>query len=435
MNDRSNQTLRRTHSLSLAAIWLALLAKTARPLWTTDPPAEIFLLVEPSGTVRRGPGPCPHGEVIQGILLEYATTLGIPMSFRAAANRYSRPVSADAVHVHAFALPTPPVLFGKWPRVPLVALPMAYGIPLREGFHFSLSAGTQVGRGRLLLDGDGRAVGEYAGTNLYSFFDLLSQEAAWVPILLRRHLDAGLPLLLPALRRDGVACGQASDARLLQLRENTEEIVRMQRMTLREGARAAYVSACQERVAEEIRFLLTEIAFLEDGVEEMARRISADTRRLNEGRRRRGILQGGQDPQESGGREVESLQSLSGVREARVQDGRISVTTIPLVVEHGDRRYRLGSFQVDLYFNGDVRITNLTHRVGPYDHPHVHHGRPCLGSVREGIAKLLGEYQFVAATEVLIDLLLTVDPAEWRLPVTQWPEAEPEACGGALEAA
>lgn len=411
-----------------------LLGRLSHSLSGQGAPAAASLRVDPAKSAPGAPGNFPHGELIQAILWRYATLLDIPLSFRTAANGYSRPARGDAVHVHAFALPTPPVLFGAWQRVPLVLLPFAHGIPHSDGADRALALGTQFGRGRPLLDGDGHAVGETLGTNLYCLFDLLGQEAAWIPVLLRRHLDLGLPHLLPALTvREAVQADRLED-RLRLLREETEALVRARQVTLRRDAREAYVRACQERVAEEIRFLQAEIAFLEDGVEEMARRIAADTRRLTEGRRRLRLLHGERDQPESSGRELESLQALAEVREARIQDGRISLTTVPILVEHGGRWYRLGRFQLDLHFNGDVRILNLTDRVGPYDHPHVYQGRPCLGTIREGVAKLLGEFQFVAATEVLIDFLKTVNPADWRLPVAHWSEAGCEAGRGVLAA-
>jgi hypothetical protein len=93
-------------------------------------------------------------------------------------------------------------------------------------------------------------------------------------------------------------------------------------------------------------------------------------------------------------------------------------------VEHDGRLYRLGRFQVDLSVDGDVRIANLTVRVGEDDHPHVHRGRPRLTNVREGLAKLLGEGQLPEALEVVIDFLKTVRPGDWRTPVWAWPEAQ-----------
>lgn len=416
------------------AWWTAPLGTFSRFRRGQSPPAATSLLVDPAKIAPGAPASFPHGELIQAVLWRYATLLDIPLSFHAAANGYSRPARGDAVHVHAFALPTPPILFGAWQRVPLVLLPFAHDIPLSDAANRALALGTQLGRGRPLLDGDAHAVGETLGTNLYCLFDLLGQQATWIPVLLRRHLDLGLPHVLPALTvREDLQADRLED-RLRILREETEALVHARQVTLRREAREAYVQACQERVAEEIRFLQAEIGFLEDGVEEMARRIAADTRRLTEGRRRLRLMQGERDQPESSGRELESLQALPEVREARIQDGRISLITAPILVEHGGRRYCLGRFQLDLHFNGDVRILNLTDRIGPYDHPHVHQGRPRLGTVREGVAKLLGEFQFVAATEVLIDFLKTVNPADWRLPVLHWPEAGQEAVRGVLAA-
>lgn len=356
------------------------------------------------------------------------------MSFRTAAGRYSPPAPVAAVHVHAFGLPTLPVLFGTWSRVPLVHLPVAHGIPLLERADRALERGAQLGRGRPLLDDDRRLVGEYAGTNLYCLFDLLGQEEAWIPALLRRHLDVGLPHLLPALAAErGIPVHEVED-RLRLLRDETEAVVRASRLASRHAAREAYVGACQEGVAEEIQFLETEVAFLEAGVEEMARRSTADTRHLRAGRRGLRLAQGRADSPEADGWEPERLRALPEVCEVHAQNGWIRLTTAPIAVEHAGRRYQLGRFRLDLHASGDVRIVNLTHRIGPYDHPHVHCGRPCLGAIREGIAKLLGECQAAAAAEVLIDFVKTVNPTEWRIPVLNWPEAGDEARHGVLAA-
>jgi hypothetical protein len=345
------------------------------------------------------------------------------MSFRIAASRYSPPAPGGAVHVHAFAVPTLAALFGVWPRVSLVHLTVAHGLPLLESADRVLEPGALLGRGSPLPDGDGRVVGEYLGTNLYCAFDLLAQEEAWVPVLLRRHLDLGLPRLFPASAAErGIPAPEVED-RLRLLRDETEALAGACRLARRAAAREAYISACQERVAEEIHFLEAEIAILEEGVEEMARRIATDTRRLCEGRRRLRSPQARPDQPELTQQEMERLRALPDVCDAHREDGRIRFTTAPIVAEHGGRRYCLGRFQVDLCGNGDVRIVNLTGRVGRFDHPHVHAGRPCLGGIREGIAKLLGEFQMAAAAEVLIDFLKTVNPAEWRLPVLHWPEA------------
>lgn len=356
------------------------------------------------------------------------------MSFRIAASRYSPPAPGGAVHIHAFALPTPPVLLGILSRVSTVPLPVVHGIALQEKASRALESGAQFGRGVPLLDGDGCVVGEYLGTNLYCLFDLLGQEESWVPILLRRHLDLGLSHLRLALAAEQKVSAMVIEEKLRLLREETEALTCACRAARRAVSREVYIGACRERVAEELRFLEDEIAILEEGVEEMARRITTDTRRLRQGRRRLHLFPGGQDPLEISGQEMQRIQALPEVCEADGQAGRIRLTTAPILVEHGGRRHCLGRFQVDLFFNGDVRIANLTNRVGPFDHPHVHASRPCLSGVREGIAKLLGESQVVAAAEVLIDFLKTVNPAEWRLPVSHWPDVGDEIDRGVLAA-
>ena len=432
MNDRPNIIRESLAASGLAGAWHALLLKVSRPLQGQAPPDPTPFRVKPGETAGRGAVTHPHGEVIHEVLSRYATILDTPMSFHSPASRYSPPAPGDAIHIHAFALPTPPVIFGAWPRVAVADLALAHGIPL--GVRRVLAPGTQFGRGHPFVDGDGQAVGECLGTNLYFLFDLLAQEAAWVPLLLRRHLDLGLPILVPALRTTAKLGPRQAEERLRLLRDETEGLVRTCRQSCRQSGRGAYIGACQERMAEEIRFLQDEIVFLEDGVEEMARRITGDTRRRRETHRRLCLLQGRPDPPKADEGELEQLQALAEVCEARVRVGRISLSTHPILAEHGGRWFRLGRFQLDLHFSGDIRIVNLTHPVGPYDHPHIHNGRPCLGEIREGIAKLLGEFQFMAAAEVLVDFLKTVNPTDWRVPVLYWPEAAREAERGVLAA-
>jgi hypothetical protein len=363
------------------------------------------------------------GRAVSQVLAAYASALQLPISLNVAADRFSRPRTARGLHVHAFALPTLPVLFGIWPRVLLTAMPFAHSIPLREGAHWAMSAGYQLGRGQPLVDADGGTVAEYVGRNLYCLFDVLGQEAEDVPLLLRRHLDLGLPQLVPALSADAGSPEARLRAAMNGLRHDTERIFRAARQRRHEVFRQAYARACQTRVAEEICSLQAEITLLEDGVEELARGITKGTRRLQDGQ--------GAVPCPADALDPPSPE----VTEMSWQGRGICATTAPLVVEHEGRSYQLGRFQLDLSLDGDVRITNLSGRVGGDDHPHVHRGRPRLSNVREGVAKLLGEGQVLDALDVLIDFLKTVRPAEWRTPVWAWPEARRGGAGGASAAA
>ena len=292
MIDTSSRALESPRHRIHTATWHALLTRASFPHPVRVRPAPAALRTHPGETGARPATTRPDREAIRAVLSCYAAVLEVPISFHTALNRYSPPAGADAVHVHAFALPTPPILFGAWVRVPLVEMPLAHGIPLRLDGHRALAPGTQLGRGSPVLDGDGHAVGEYVGTNLYCLFDLLSQEPDWIPLLLRRHLDLGIPYLLPRLAAERGVSAERVTAGLRLLREETEDLVQGCRASLRRSGREAYIRACQERVADEVRFLHTEVAFLEDAVEEMARRVTADTRRRREASRRLRTLQG-----------------------------------------------------------------------------------------------------------------------------------------------
>lgn len=398
----------------------------SRPLWGQRPPDREPLAVMPDGTMVSPEDRFPPS--VPEVLSRYAAALQVPVTLHAAANRFSRPRTGCGLHLHAFALPTLPVLFGIWPRVLLTAMPFAHSIPLREGAHWAMSPGYQLGRGHPLLDADGNTVAEYVGRNLYCLFDLLSQEKEEIPLLLRRHLDLGLPHLVPLLAADGGSRQELLRAAVDRLRHDTERLVRTTRQRRHESSRQAYARACQARVAEEICSLQAEITLLEDGVEELARGITKATRRLQDSQRG---AEGGVPPPKP---EAEAAPPPD-VSHLAWQARGIRAVTAPLLVEHEGRSYCLGRFQIELSLDGDMRITNLTHRVGPDDHPHVHKGRPRLSNVREGVAKLLGEGQLPEALEVLIDFLKTVRPADWRTPVWAWPEARDGGTGGVPAAA
>jgi hypothetical protein len=198
--------------------------------------------------------------------------------------------------------------------------------------------------------------------------------------------------------------------------------VRASRQRRHEAARQAYARACQTRVAEEICSLQAEITLLEDGVEELARGVTKATRRLHEG-------------QVLGGPTPHGAAAPPDVAELAWQGDGVRAVTTAILVEHEGCSYRLGQFEITLSLQGDVRITNLTGRIGLDDHPHVHKGRPRLSNVREGVAKLLGEGQLFEALEVLIDFLKTVRPTDWRTPVWAWPQAQRGGGRGVFAAA
>lgn len=358
---------------------------------------------------------------LEPTLRDYAERLKVGFRLTIPPLHYAKPEARELCSIHLFSLPTRPLLFNLWPRVPLVRFPFAFGYPLTEKAQRAFAAGAHLGRGRILFDEEGRAVAELSGGNLYVLFDLLGQEEELIPLLLRRVLDLGLPLMPEVLSKLSPHGPERLKVVLEQLRKETEAEELRLKLERQARARRLYLEECRGRLEEEIRFLEREIDFIEAALEEYSRRITAETRRLAEYRRKLDALKG-QGEELSHLEEFDRLAQLPGVREVKVQDGLVSVLTDTIYADYGRRRFRLGSFKIDIHFNGDLRIKNLTDPLGAYDHPHIHQARPCLGNIREGVAKLIGEFQLAAVTAVLIDFLKTVNPSDWRVPILYWKE-------------
>jgi len=264
---------------------------------------------------------------------------------------------------------------------------------------------------------------EVTGANLYILWDLPAQ-GDLAPILLRRCLDLGLGASR-ALARLSPQPAEARASALAALARETAEAEAAWRARRREEGRARFQAACGERVLDEVQRLQQEIDGMERALEEYGRRITAETRALAERRRRLRVLHDLPLGPANTLREFDRIRELPEVHQVDLADGVIALITHPLEAECGGHRYRLGAFRVDIHFDGDVRMTNLTDPRGLYDHPHVRQARPCLGNIREGVAKLIGEFEFAAAAQVLIDFLKTPNPHDWRIPVFYWPRVDP----------
>ncbi len=386
-------------------------------------PSEFSVLLE-CGKGVESPSTHPPALVpIVEVLGQYAEVLGVPFWFFGKSDQYSRPHRGAAIYLHHFALPTPPLLFGIWPRIPQSRLPFAFGYPIAAAAQPAFPPGSQIGRGQLLRDPEGRAVGETVQGNLYFLFNLLGQDGELKSILLRRVLDLGLSRMLKELRTLSRLGLDPLRAALETLRQETEEAAARWDQERQVMVRQAYLRECRSRVQQETDFLEQEMRFIENNLEEYARRITAETRNLSALQNRLNTIQGAPAENEQYLKDIDQLKELSEIREVQIQDGRLTIFTSPLQTEYDGRQFHLGSYRMEISFAGDVRIRNLTDAVGAYDHPHIYQGRPCLGNIREGIAKMIGEYQFVAVVYVLLDFLKTVNPKDWRIPIAYWPEA------------
>lgn len=354
------------------------------------------------------------------VLKHYAEMLGVPCWFLGSPGRYSKPLRGQAFYLHHFGLPTPPVLFGIWPRIPLNRLSFAFGYLMAPAAQHAFPAGSHIGRGQVLRDQEGRAVAEITGRNIYILFNLLGQHGELRSLLLRRLLDLSLPRILRELAAISPLGLEPLQVILATLREETDVLAAAWDRQRHVELRQAYLQECRSRVQHETSFLEREMQFIENNLEEYGRRITAETRRHHAYQERLNTLRGGPSAPERHLKDLDQLKELPEIREVHIQDGRITVVTNPLQVEYGGHQFHLGSFRMEITFAGDIRIRNLTNALGAYDHPHIYQGRPCLGNVREGVAKMIGEYQFVAAVYVLLDFLKTINPKDWRIPILYW---------------
>ncbi|MBI2455001.1 MAG: hypothetical protein HYV46_02560 [candidate division NC10 bacterium] len=359
-------------------------------------------------------------EALSPVLAEYTEALGVPVCVEISRRRVVRPRGRRGWYLHPFALPGRPGWLGLGPEVRPTTFPAVCGYALSLGRRAAWSVTGRNRWGRPLQDGEGQTVGLLLGTDVYVLFDLLGQEPPVARLLGRAILDLSLEggySLLPALTGLGPA---TLEARLRRLRQATEM----------EGLRASALWRARrpeqgQASGIEAGALEAELPELEVNLRTSGRQMRDLEHRLLRGQRRLSELEQYQAVPDALERDFDRIADLPGVVEVRVSDGALQVFTEPIVIEYGFRLYRLGRFRLDLHFDGRVFLRNLTDRYETYDHPHVENGRACLGNIQEWVQRLLGQREFAAATEVLLQYLRTVNPADWRKAVTFWAEVSP----------
>src|SRR4051794_25134372 len=178
------------------------------------------------------------------------------------------------------------------------------------------------------------------------------------------------------------------------------------------------VAAQRAELAEDIATIPGRLAELSRRFVALDRRLPAATRRLTE-------IDGLGDPAPFAAAELERLVAVPGVREVGVDGDRLVVVTEPVTVAWEGAEYALGAYRLLLDLAGDVRVESVD-RAGPrgaWDHPHVQDGLPCLGNLREGVLKLIAEYELALAVQVLIDFLHTYLPEGAYTPIDGWSRA------------
>jgi hypothetical protein len=120
---------------------------------------------------------------------------------------------------------------------------------------------------------------------------------------------------------------------------------------------------------------------------------------------------------------------VSGVVRGTGNTLNITTKQLPLTNINTDETTIAGTFDLRITFgnNANIRVSNLTHAVGMYDHPHVSEGTFCLGDQRRLVESLIIRSELSAAVALVIDLLKQVNPddtytSDWEA----WFQLEPE---------
>lgn len=363
---------------------------------------------------------------LEPVIKEYESALRVTLHMHRPFRASSKPRADPGFHLHLFALPRQfPWTFLKGDS-PMIGLPIVFGHPLREGARQALTLPGRLQKGIAVRDNDGRALAYLHHRNIFILFDLAGQSEGLAALLLRLLLDRALELMSADLAAQSGLHPDRIPSILVGLQRTTE----VQESSWREKRRALAQSQFQEGkwelIGGEIGFLETEIRSTEEALEIASLRLTAETRHLETCRRRLRHLKGEVVKDDADViRELDCLSGLADVADVTALPAGLRIITRPIRAEHGGKLYSLGTFQIDLLYNGEITIHNLSSRHGYYDHPHIWNGKPCLGNIRQGLAKLIGELQLATACEVILDFLKTINSKDWHISVEHWREIMP----------
>ncbi len=384
----------------------------------TRAPAESLMVDVQPGRMDHPEPPGPVGPILD----EYAKALGIPVHVYTPSNHLSPPQWSTGLHLHIFALPARPHWLTIWPTAPTVKIPAVFSWRLATGTEKTFAPGNLFARGIVKHDQKGHAIAGILGENIYILFDLLGQPGAFVPVILRRMLDLCLGGMTEWLSLATGRLPHQVQVTLHRLSHRTT-LITLNRSALRGDWKTDHDEQCGEAERGDGRDVRPRyMAEVEENLKELSRQMASQTRLLRNCQERFRTLKKTEQSEEALLREFDALLGIPDIRDVEILGDCLCVFTNTVETVVAGKRYRLGRFRVDIRFNGDVTIKNLTKAHGYYDHPHVWNTKPCLGNIGQSVMKLVGEFQWVAAAELLLEYLKTVNPKEWYTPIHHWEE-------------
>jgi hypothetical protein len=190
----------------------------------------------------------------------------------------------------------------------------------------------------------------------------------------------------------------------------------------------AYVEAVESFFEGQVALTEEQLAAAEQRVASLSKELVQAVRTVHKARKESRNMQASAGADlEARGREYDEVVQMRGVRAIEVEGARITILTEPIVLEHEGHRFLIGDFSLEVDLNGTITIRNLSNTItkGGWEHPHVQGGMPCLGNVRDGLMKLLGEGALVPLTSILIQFLESYDPETAYSKIESWEQVAP----------
>jgi hypothetical protein len=196
-------------------------------------------------------------------------------------------------------------------------------------------------------------------------------------------------------------------------------------MPVMDGRKADFVKCCMAYGQREKTRLEQLVSTQTSQVDDLAERLRRQSRDLQTSRRTlEALLVMLAREQQDIEADFDQLTALPHVVAVETDDSAVRVFTDVIHIEHAGRRHKIGMFVLDLDLERGIAVNNVTNtgQKLQWDHPHVQGGKPCLGGLRSGLERLLGECQFAPLVSMLIQFLESYDEETAYSPVTSWAE-------------
>src|SRR5208283_197093 len=121
--------------------------------------------------------------------------------------------------------------------------------------------------------------------------------------------------------------------------------------------------------------------------------------------------------------EFDHLQHLvpSLYKKISLNENELIALTYPIDIEFDGAEYDMGDFEVKIGLqDAGLTIHNLTKQVDGYDHPHVNDGSACLGNISSGLIKMLAEFEFFGALQMIHTFLHSYNSDSPYLTIEHW---------------